>query len=651
MSQRAAPPWTKVLSRLAHLFDPRAIELDKIGALAGLLILWLSFSLLSPSFRRPGNLLLIVTQAAPIGIVAVGQTLVLLTGGIDLSVSSIVALTGLVAASLMKYGFAGIPPLSGGWSYLAIAVGLLTGAAIGTAQGWLIANRRMPPFIVTLGTMVGLRGLTLSFSGGSSINSLPTEFKWISDGLVGPIPAQVLIMLAGFGVAWYVLRNTKFGRYCYAIGGNETAARLSGVKVDRTKISVYALSGLLAALAGMILMSHIDASNYTNGDGFELDSVAASVIGGTSLSGGIGGLWGTLIGVMIIRIVPDGMVMLNAPSSWRDVVTGAVILLAVLVDVERTRARKAVPRIVASPTPQTGPYLGEALAQVSQVVEKQLGCSNSRMYLVDRETGDLVPQELAGSGNSVNGKGRAAPGRDDFVRQAQESFKPVRVTDITRSGTRRVVPMQSDMHSALAVPLTVQNRVVGVLEVQSSFTDAFGDDAAALLIDCVDPMAELIEDSWLVESGWLARQTRDALRHLWDDHHLSRSPLAEWLLLANHPGALEPIRGARGEALRNQLLAAIEGLRPRPGETHEPSRTGRGRRILQLTYLEERAVDEITRDLHISRRQYFYDLKQAVEALTDMLVQLHQAGSRSAALEFKGNITKRILPHLCRERT
>ena len=207
--------------------------LDKIGALAALVVLVTLFSLLSTSFRQVDNLMLIATSAAAIGIVAVGQTIVLLTGGVDLSVGSIVAVTGLVSASLMKYGLGPIPPLQGALSYLAIAFGLLAGTAIGAGQGWLIASRRMPPFIVTLGTMVVLKGLAVAISYGAVINSLPDDFKWISDGRIGPIPVQALIMLAVFGLAWYVLRNTKFVCYCYSLGGNDTATRVTGVHVDR----------------------------------------------------------------------------------------------------------------------------------------------------------------------------------------------------------------------------------------------------------------------------------------------------------------------------------------------------------------------------------------------------------------------------------
>ena len=176
---------------LSGLVTGSTWRLDQIGALIGLLILLLAFSFLSPSFRKVGNLLLIATMASTIGVVAVGQTLVLLTGGIDLSVSSVVALTGLVAASLMKYGLGPIPPLTGSLSYIAIGIGMLTGMIIGAGQGWLIANRRMPPFIVTLGTMVGLNGVAQAFSYGFPTHSLPDDFKWISDAHLWVIPARI----------------------------------------------------------------------------------------------------------------------------------------------------------------------------------------------------------------------------------------------------------------------------------------------------------------------------------------------------------------------------------------------------------------------------------------------------------------------------
>jgi ribose transport system permease protein len=597
-------------------------RLDQIGALIGLLFLLLVFSFLSPSFRRAGNLLLIATMASTIGIVAVGQTLVLLTGGIDLSVSSVVALTGLVAASLMKYGLGPIPPLTGRLSYVALGMGLLTGMVIGAGQGWLIANRRMPPFIVTLGTMVGLSGVTQAFSYGRPTHSLPDNFKWISDGHVWVIPSPALIMLMVYVIAWYVLHNTKFGRYCYAVGGNEIAARLSGVNVDRHKTYVYAISGLLAGLAGMVLMAYIDGAAPTNGASYELYSIAAAIIGGVSLGGGIGSVWGTLVGVLIITVIPNGMIMLNALPWWRDTITGAIILVAVLIDVERRRARQSVPRAEANPPVLTGQYLNEVLTRLTQVVDEHLGFAYCRIYLTNRDTGDLVPQLYSEAGDPKQmTESQAISGKGSIVWEAKEMGRPVRVPDIThRAG---VVPLNPEVKSALALPLIVHKRVVGVMEVQSPVPNAFRDDAVKLLDGITNSMAQMLEDAWLLDSGWLLQQTRDVLRHLWADLYLGRNPLAVWAL-SNHDVLVEYTPVKRGEALRQLLLSTIEGLCPPPNEIHDAS-SQRGYRILKLTYVEEHVVDEITRELHISRRQYFYDLKGALEALTDALVRNHQA--------------------------
>jgi len=601
-------------------------DLDKIGATIALFALVMVFAFFSTSFRQIDNLMLIATSASAIGIVAVGQTIVILTGGVDLSVGAIVAVTGLLSASLMKYGLGPIPPLQGALSYAAIAGGMLVGTSIGAAQGWLIASRRMPPFIVTLGTMVILNGCAAAISYGTVISSLPDEFKWISDGHIGPIPIQALIMLAVFGLASYALHNTKFGRYCYAVGGNETATRLSGVNVDRHKMYVYALSGLLASLAGMILIAYIDGGAITLGQSYELESIAAVIIGGTSLSGGIGGVWGTLIGVLMITVVPNGMIMLNAPPWSRDIVTGAIILLAVLIDVERQRMRKVKPKLEASSAPvPTGYYLNDVLTRLARTVEEKLVSPYCRIYLIDRETSELVPQTILRAGAEDNGvEDRSGLGRNSIVSEAKESSSPIRVANVTRSNGVRVVPMNAKVQSALAVPLEVQQRMIGVIEVQSTVPDAFSDEAIELVQTAGDQAASVLEDAWLLESGWLVRCERDALRHLWDDHYLSRSDLAEWILAPEETG---PRSGpaAQGEALRNLLIAAIESLRP-PGsdDVREAARYGRGYRILQLTYVEEHAVDEIARELHISRRQYFYDLKEALEALADALVRKHQ---------------------------
>jgi len=596
-------------------------HLDQIGALIGLLALLLVFSIFSPSFRQMGNLLLIATLASTIGIVAAGQTLVLLTGGIDLSVSSVVALSGLVAAFMMKYGLGPIPPLNGSLSYIALGIGLLTGTVIGASQGWLIANRRMPPFIVTLGTMVGLQGIAQAFSYGWPTHSLPDDFKWISDGHLGVIPVPTLIMLAIYFITWYVLRNTKFGRYCFAIGGNETAARLSGVNVDRHKTYVYAISGFLAALAGMILISYIDSAATTNGASYELYSIAAAIIGGVSLGGGVGGIWGTLIGVLIITVIPDGLIMVNALPWWKDAITGAIILLAVLIDVERRRARQSVAKPEVSSSILTGNYLNEVLTRFAQAVDERISCAYCRIYLADRDTGELVPQTPPEpfDKNQI-GERRSVPGRGSIMNKAVETGRPVYIPDIGRHAG--VVPLGLDAQSALALPLITRKHVIGVLEVQSPIPDAFRDEAVEILEGLAASMVQMLEDAWLLESGWLVRQTRDTLRHLWDDLYLGRSALAEWVLFRRDIH-LENTPAMRGEALRNMLLAAVNGLLPPAEEPHDTTRSQRMHRILYLTYVEEHVVDEITRELHISRRQYFYDLKEALEALADGLVRNH----------------------------
>jgi putative methionine-R-sulfoxide reductase with GAF domain len=314
------------------------------------------------------------------------------------------------------------------------------------------------------------------------------------------------------------------------------------------------------------------------------------------------------------------MLMLDAPFWWRDVVTGGIILLAVLIDVERQRARKAAANAGVSRPVITGHYLNEVLTDLAHLVEERLGCRQCRVYLVDRETGDLVPQEPYGA----DGANLALLGRNSIAAEAKETGQYVYVPDIGRDDNRRVVPLHPQAQSALALPLSVRNRVVGVIEAQSPVPDAFSDEAAELLASLGNSTAVMLEDAWLLENGWLVRQTRDALHHLWDDPYLGRSALAEWTLSA-YDMLLEHAPAARGETLRQLLLTTVEGLRPLAGDTRDASRSGRGHRILHLTYVEGRVVDEITRELHISRRQYFYDQKEALETLADVLVRDHQA--------------------------
>lgn len=594
------------------------LGIERIGALIGLALLILIFTAVSASFRQPGNLIFLMKNVAiTIGIVAVGQTVVMISGGIDLSVSSVIALTALISALLMKRGLGPIPPLTGNLSYIAILIAWAIGALIGAGQGWLITRRGIPAFIVTLATMLGLRGIAIGISG-AIMYGLPTQFRWMSEGKVGFIPTPFLLMLGLYLVTAYALRRTKIGRYCHAIGGNETAARLAGINVDRYRMLFYAFSGLTAALTGTLLVSNLNAAIYSYGEGYQFTSVAATIIGGTSLTGGVGSIWGTLLGVLILAIIPSGMIMLSAPSWTRDVITATVIILAVIIDVNRTRARKSALLMETAPeAPTTGRHLSDLLGKLIQRIERQAGPSLCRVYLVEPDSGELVQQEVL---STEKGGGAAAVslGRSRIVNEARETGVAVLVPDLIRTGYQRVTPLSPDMQSALAVPLMNRDRCIGVIELQSAAASGLKIPTLDTVEAVVGGLAPSLEDAWLLESGWLVRQVRDALRHLWDDLHLGRLPLAGWALPDQEIGAART-EGARGEALRNLLLERIESLKPQ--DNGDSSRDNRTYRILHLTYVEEQAVDQILRLLGISRRQYFYDLKEAIEILTDQMVR------------------------------
>jgi ribose transport system permease protein len=281
--------------------------------------------------------MLITLEAATIGIVAAGQTLVILTGGIDLAVGSLVGLTGVIAAGMMKWGVGPIPPLN---SYLALLIGLLVGTLAGLFHGFMITKFKMPPFIITLATLSVFKGLALVYSSASPIHLLPDDFKWLSDAHLWRIPMPAVMMAVVYFLCWCFLSYTTLGRHVYAIGGSESTARLTGVDVKKCKLYIYSICGFLSALAGMILISRLDGGIYTNGEGYELNSIAAVVIGGTSLMGGRGGIWGTIVGVLIMTTINNAMVMYSVPAEWKNVVIGAIIIIAVLIDILRKRSQK-----------------------------------------------------------------------------------------------------------------------------------------------------------------------------------------------------------------------------------------------------------------------------------------------------------------------
>jgi ribose/xylose/arabinose/galactoside ABC-type transport system permease subunit len=295
---------------------------------------------MSPAFRSPTSLMLIGLEASALGLVAAGQTFVILTGGIDLSVEAMVSFCGVIAAIIIAGTNQSGGQLAGGFpSWVAIPIALAAGLAIGAGQGVLITAFRMNPLIVTLGVRSILFGFALVLSRGAGIYIKKDELLGFLTGTVGVlgfnIPIPLILTLVIFVICWIVLRNTKFGRYTYAIGGNETAARLSGVRNSLTKVAIYAISGLLAALAGILVMGRLESGAYQNGTNMTLMSVAAVVIGGTSLTGGVGGIWGTLIGVLIIKVVDAGLVYMSFPSQAKEIMIGTIIVLAVLLDTAR----------------------------------------------------------------------------------------------------------------------------------------------------------------------------------------------------------------------------------------------------------------------------------------------------------------------------
>ncbi len=302
----------------------------RFGTLIGLVALSAVLWMLTPHFLTVSNLLNVAEQTSINAVVAVGMTYVILSGGIDLSVGSIVALSGVVLGTLLQTD----APL-----VVATGVALLVGAACGLANGALISWGGLPPFIVTLGMMSIARGAALLFTEGRPVSGFDADFRAIATGRVAFIPAPVIIMLSVYLAAHLVLTRTTFGRYVYAIGGNEEATRLSGVSVRFHKTMVYGVAGLMSAVAAIILTARLNSAQPIAGMMYELDAIAATVIGGTSLMGGDGSLGGTLVGALIMGVLRNGLNLLGVSSFLQQIVIGAVIILAVLIDTLLKRRR------------------------------------------------------------------------------------------------------------------------------------------------------------------------------------------------------------------------------------------------------------------------------------------------------------------------
>jgi ribose transport system permease protein len=301
-------------------------DIKKLGPLIGFFLLCIVLSVLSDSFLTVDNWLNILRQVSINALIAFGMTFVILTGGIDLSVGSVLALSSAITAGMMASGTNGVT---------AIIIGLLAGFFMGAINGIVITKGRVAPFIATLATMTMFRGLTLVYTDGRPITGFATDdilFQMMGRGYFLGIPVPVVFMIVVYAALYFVLKKTTFGRHTYAIGGNEEASRLSGIRVDRLKVWIYSLTGGLSALAGIILTSRLNSAQPTAGTAYELDAIAAVVLGGTSLSGGRGWIFGTLVGALIIGILNNGLNLLNVSSFYQQVIKGLVILLAVLLD-------------------------------------------------------------------------------------------------------------------------------------------------------------------------------------------------------------------------------------------------------------------------------------------------------------------------------
>jgi len=298
--------------------------LNKFKTGIGLLILVTVLSFMSPYFLTIPNLLNVVRQVSIIAIISFGMTMVILTGGIDLSVGSMLAFSGAVTAGMIVN--------SGLNVFVAILIGLAAGTALGLFNGIAVAKAKLPAFIVTLAMMTVARGFTLIYTNGRPISGFDETFRFFGAGYLGRIPVPVIIMFILLFVIYILLKKTPLGRYIYAIGGNETATKLSGINTDKIKIAVYGLNGFLAAVSGIILTSRLNSAQPMAGEGYELDAIAAVVLGGTSLSGGSGGVVGTIIGALIIAVLNNGLNLLNVSSFYQLVAKGGVILLAVFLD-------------------------------------------------------------------------------------------------------------------------------------------------------------------------------------------------------------------------------------------------------------------------------------------------------------------------------
>lgn len=322
-NSEGAPPGRSVNARLVG-----QELLGRFGVVLMLVALVVVFSALSPHFLSQGNITNVLIQSSTNAIIAAGMTFVILSANIDLSVGSVLALSSVIGTSFIA---------DGGSIFIGVGIMLLGGMIAGGINGFTVSYLGFPAFIVTLATMWLFRGLAYVFTNGQAVTGLPKDFRVLATGKIAGIPYIVLVMIAVYAICYFVLAKTTFGRQVYAVGDNKEAARLSGVNVKRVVAAVFVICGLLAALGGVVLSSRLFSGQPIAGITFELSAIAAVVIGGTSLSGGKGGILGTLVGAIFIATLINGLVLLNTSSFWQQVIMGLVVLIAVGIDQYRKR--------------------------------------------------------------------------------------------------------------------------------------------------------------------------------------------------------------------------------------------------------------------------------------------------------------------------
>jgi ribose/xylose/arabinose/galactoside ABC-type transport system permease subunit len=308
----------------------RVFDVQQWGIVFVLIALIILISIAAPVFLSPRNIRNVLQQVSTLGILSMGATVLMISGGIDLSVGSAMSTVAVIAGTMLK---AGIPV------EIAVLAGIVLGCAIGCTNGMLAAFTKAHPFILTLGTMTILQGVAIIITQGYPINDLGSRFAYIGGAMIGPVPFIVILFFLVMIVCGLLLRYLKIGRIAYAIGGNEYTTFLAGIPVKRYKIAFYVICGFFAGMAGLVLASRISSAMPSLGAGFEMNSIGAAVIGGVPLTGGRGNVWGTLTGVLLLGIINNGLNLLHVDASWQYVVTGLIIIIAVIIHERRLKKR------------------------------------------------------------------------------------------------------------------------------------------------------------------------------------------------------------------------------------------------------------------------------------------------------------------------